>query len=1590
MTDSSFNSEEEAKVRLEASGSSYLFEGYSGVDLFVYKVPNPIEFLKEQKNLHRPSVKGNFTGEGLQNVFNYLWDVGYKKSRLVWQRIISTNARKQLTEELPELKQLPPHTYKTKFKNHPQYKPLKEFKLVDKFRYPFLDAQPIGPPKGINLSGSSSNFIKIKKGNVYVPIGKRNPGLYFVEAIIGEYRASTVVFISNTVAISKNSKNYNFIWAINKITGQASPETEIHLTDGVGTISSGVTDKNGILIIDKTLPEHTYIIGESHDGGVFVSENYYYSSEINDLKLYAFTDRPIYKPGDLVHLKVLGLNMKEPKKPALLSPGEMRLVLLDQNSTPILTKDLELAEPALGAEVDFKLPKFSSPGGYSVQIKYQGKSFASAFRVNSFIKPHYEIDILLDKNETSLNKKITGLVKLSFANGLPVVDAKVELNARVQKLTMVDGELHYQGLFPLQIFDSNVRVSEDGSVKFELPEVSEPSRFIIYAKATDGSGYAVTAKKEILIEEGLARVKIESDGRISTPGRKVTFKIIKHKKETTDILKWEAVRLEDQKLISGQIAVNGEKFKIKFITPGSYTINLKNTSDIILATLSHWVQGDGLQSTPGSVSLISDRTNYKEGDIAHILMTFPEEISQALVTLERDKVEKSGLITHSHDWIKFDKKSDKQWIASIPITESFKPNIIFSVAYILNGQFYFQNKGLQIKPNEIEIAVDPNKKSYLPGETVTVNFETTLDGNPHSSVLTVSVVDEMVYMIQPEIAPKITDFFYHPKRNQVRTSSSLNFHTYDAAVPPTSFGPNYSSYNERGLKPGIQERPRRENTDTAFWATNIRTDSNGKGQVSFVMPESLARWRITIRAIDDQGGVGQKKSFITSAQDFYLTWVGPKVFRSNDAPEVNLIAFNLKNDVFQSEIRINGLGVATKISKQLKPGPNYLNFKLSARTPGKITADLHIKDQVVDSLETDIAVIPQNWLTTRSNSFKFDQVKSLINIPGDSFNVRLGLSRGFSGHFIEAADKLISYPYGCVEQTASKLIPLSLAYEQIKKVGLSSNVFSRLTSLMENSRLRIIQMAGPRATFNWWGDLAEGSPFLTSYAYYADWIASKSLGIETSENQWNSFFDVYNQKSSEESLFLNAASLYLANKMGLPVQTLLERLAETGKSMHLAKLLNKSNYLYTSYALPLKPNILSDSLAIVLVKVTAQDLNIPLSVQFLQSVDIAKINLKTTDNPLAKALMILEDSQNGVSSRHKDTLDKILINLISDMPTIDRSLGLVFLNNAVSNKNKEGFYPERIYQGSIDEKHEIEMSLVRKGKLISGSYFYKHVGTTINLVGQITQDEGFILKESINGEQTGTFKGRFMINGEITGTWEKVGVKKYLPFRLKPKTAVSEVEIIAGTDWIKRETRLGRPLWQFKGSSKETNVQFNGFPGKSVYGHLTYDSFKPEKHSLPIRIERELYRLEKGPESEESRGRVKFKATALGKTLEAKSSDLYIDEIRITPEGGGGSFGIIEIPIPPGSRVEKQYLNLNITEFEKSSFRHKVIFDEGNLYYSIPIESLEEPVIFRSFVRFSQRGEFILPRARFYKMYSPNDKAFADENKPQYKKILVN
>ena len=134
-----------------------------------------------------------------------------------------------------------------------------------------------------------------------------------------------------------------------------------------------------------------------------------------------------------------------------------------------------------------------------------------------------------------------------------------------------------------------------------------------------------------------------------------------------------------------------------------------------------------------------------------------------------------------------------------------------------------------------------------------------------------------------------------------------------------------------------------------------------------------------------------------------------------------------------------------------------------------------------------------------------------------------------------------SYPYGGVEQTASRLLPLSIAYPTLAS---NPRIRDRLRLIMQNSRLRLVQMAGPSASFTWWGMDGEPDAFLTAYAYYADWHASKALDLSLPPEHWQRVLEVYAKQAKNTPLLQRALILSFAKQMQLPVNTLLSGLID--------------------------------------------------------------------------------------------------------------------------------------------------------------------------------------------------------------------------------------------------------------------------------------------------------------------------------------------------------------------------------------------------------------------------------------------------------------
>ncbi len=1284
LSDASYGSNQLAQVRLEAPGREFQseLEGYGGADIVVYKVPNPLAFLKAQKNLHRLNIKPNYQGEGLANTLAYLWDRWLSDARRAWQRVLSFATRSKVTEAKPEFKLGDQVSAPTHFEPESHFAPLRGYDLVTRFRYPIWNAKTIQPPKGVNLAGSSSNFIEASSGNVMIPVGKLQPGLYLVEAMIGNYRAHTLLFVSDTVAVVKASSNSLLVWTTRRDNGKPVPNTEVNWTDGVGVLQSGSTGADGALVLDHVSPERSYVIGSDPQGGVFVSENFYYDSEIYNTKIYSVTDRPLYRPGDTVHVKFIGRTFQSANQSTAPAAAQLKLDVIDPNGAPIATRNVDFASET-GGETTFTLPSTAQGGGYTLRFDYNGDSYGGAFRVAEYVKPHFDVNLTMDKSDYATGDTPKGKIALRYPDGKPVKNGKVSVTLRAQKVAIVDGELNYSGLFPVKLEQQELETDSDGNATLTLPAAKEPSRYALTLFAQDGAAYRVRVTREVLIARGATPYRLSTAKSFSQPHDRVTFTLAALANSTSSNsaptahkpAKWEWTRLESQTKSEGTLPAPGAdgrvSFPLQFDEPGSYMLSVKDDAGNLLAAVSHWVAGDGLKAIPGSVEIVFDRDHYQIGDTAEALITFPYAVDDALLTLERDSVEARALLSKGADWLSLTRVAPTQWKARIKVGPEFAPNMTFSVLYVHDGEYVFQNAGIVVAKPSIDLSVKSDKPVYQPGETVTLDLGSALAGKPLPAHLTVSVVDEMVYVLQPEIAPNISDFFYHPRRNNVRTTSSLSFITYDLALSAmrgAPGGPQRGQYNERGVK--VLERPRRDDIDTAAWQADLQTDANGHARMTFRMPDALARWRVTVRAISADGTVGQRTAYVRSDKPLYLKWSGPASFRSGDQPVIDMIAFNQGNADVDAQWTVSGAGLAVDRKVTLKPGANYLALPRVALTPGVVDAGLRVNGKDMDRLQTTVSLGAPGWLDLREVPVTLDTNPKPLALAPDAQDVRVRLVANGTSQFARVADDLIEYPYGCAEQTSSRLIPLALAHDVLGRDGDGAGPQSTTQGIearLRNQRQRLALLAGINGAFGWWGDTTGGSAFITAYAYYADWLASRSLGITLPDSNWQHALDVYRDEGAKEPLLHRALALWLLQQMGLPVATPVSgvagQLAQQASTMFDQEVkASRDNYGVEDslvFAAPDSPRGLQ--VAAILTAYTAHATNASLPEGFEPLAARARAALMTNPTPLIQGLLAMA----GDAGTPVDA-NAVLAQSSASYPTVDRALTLLWLRKAMA------------------------------------------------------------------------------------------------------------------------------------------------------------------------------------------------------------------------------------------------------------------------------------------------------------------------------------
>lgn len=284
-----------------------------------------------------------------------------------------------------------------------------------------------------------------------IPLGKRSPGVYLVEAVQNNLRAYTVVVVTNLTMIDKTSSDGQLtVYTVDRKTGEPRPGTQVEIVREKKTVASGVTDQQGILRTrvekpktgnapeaeeeggeDEPVDPKPLLILARESGNFAISDlgsMYFggYDEESGEaLKGYIYTDRPVYRPTHKVSFKgiVRSVDSSGAYKP--VSSSTVAVTIQDPNAATIFTKELPVS-PRGTFNGEVETTEESPLGSYSIAAEVDGGTARGSFEVAEYKKPEYKVNVSVPARFIQSGQKTNFSINAKYFFGAPVANAEVK------------------------------------------------------------------------------------------------------------------------------------------------------------------------------------------------------------------------------------------------------------------------------------------------------------------------------------------------------------------------------------------------------------------------------------------------------------------------------------------------------------------------------------------------------------------------------------------------------------------------------------------------------------------------------------------------------------------------------------------------------------------------------------------------------------------------------------------------------------------------------------------------------------------------------------------------------------------------------------------------------------------------------------------------------------------------------------------------------------------------------------------------------------------------------------------------------------
>ncbi len=617
--------------------------------------------------------------------------------------------------------------------------------------------------RGIKLENkfNETNFTKV---DLEKTIGQDLPsGYYYLEFFtpraensdrglnnVGQVARALTVITRSALTI-KHSEKELLVWATDLSSGKAVEGMSI-VANLDGQVVSGTTAADGITKIalpsikDGNYYREITVRGEKGADVTFAHSSWSEGVSPWNFGLsfdkaparyfaYVFTDRPIYRPGNLVFFKGI-VRTSEENKLTLPKEKKVDVTVTDSRGDEVLKKTYDISNNGT-FNGELQLGQNIRSGIYNVRSKLQGSSgpewqseFYSSFKVAEYRKPDYKLDITPNKESYINGEKASIKVNGGYFFGAPMPNAKVKWTVRsqdyffylpeklVQKFSDAwfsfsdDGNFCYFGCTgeTSLVTTGESTLDAQGNFTLDLPlNISSKKISQIYTfefTVSDQNNQSVSNRASAVVHQGEFYVGIRNKDYLAEVNKPAKLEILSTS-PAGDLLggkgvevnlyerKWNTVmrknvdsgfyyenNFEDTLVEKKNVTTGGDGLaNVEFVIKkgGQYKVEAVakdgRGNKIVGATTIYVTGGEavnwGLQNND-KLEIVADKMEYEIGDTAKILVKSPYAGVQALVTTEREKI-------YSTKVMELD--SNSQTI-EIPVTKEFLPNMFVSVILV--------------------------------------------------------------------------------------------------------------------------------------------------------------------------------------------------------------------------------------------------------------------------------------------------------------------------------------------------------------------------------------------------------------------------------------------------------------------------------------------------------------------------------------------------------------------------------------------------------------------------------------------------------------------------------------------------------------------------------------------------------------------------------------------------------------------------------------------------------------------------------------------------------------------------------------------